>query len=93
MVEKKISTKTDNEIKEDLYSFLPAKAFFSLKEACELKGLNYKTSCNRPYLQPNKGKADGRIGGKKSFKRQTIIDWIFQTDEDIISNNGYPNAS
>ena len=77
----------------DINSIVPAKAFFSLKEACSLKGLNYKTACNRPYLQPNRGKADGLIGGKKSFKRQTVINWVSQTDEDIISNNGYSHAS
>ena len=82
-----------NELIEDHTLLIPSKAFFSLKEACMLKGLNYKTACNKPYLQPNRGLADGRIGGKKSFRRQTIIDWVFLTDEEIISNNGYSNAS
>ncbi|MCE5256038.1 MAG: hypothetical protein LLF89_04240 [Spirochaetaceae bacterium] len=40
------------------FSFLPPKQWFSLKEACDLKGLNYKTACNRPYLQPNHGEAE-----------------------------------
>ena len=92
MVDSKICTKTDNEIQEDLYSFLPAKAFFSLKEVCMLKGLGYKTACNKPYLQPNRGKADGRIGGKKSFNRQTVVQWLFMTDEEIVSSTGHCNV-
>ena len=82
-----------NEVVERFNSIIPVKAFFSLKEACSLKGLNYKTSANRPYLQPNRGRADGKIGGKKAFSRETILNWLPLTDEDIISNNGYSNAS
>ncbi|MDA3937821.1 MAG: hypothetical protein PF693_00735 [Spirochaetia bacterium] len=88
MTDKKSSTDVENGTKEELYSFLPAKAFFSLKEVCSLKGLNYKSACNKPYLQSNGGKADGRIAGKKSFHRQTVIQWLFLTDEGIISNAG-----
>ena len=92
MVESKIYTKADDDIQEDLYSFLPDKAFFSLKEVCSLKGLNYKSACNKPYLQPNRGKADGRIGGKKSFNRQTVVQWLFMTDEEIVSSTGNCNV-
>ena len=29
--------------------WLPQKAWFSLKMSCQLKGLNYKTSCNKRW--------------------------------------------
>lgn len=56
---------------------VPNKAWFTLKEACSLKGLNYKTACNRPEeLQPNRGCGELKVGGRKVFSRQTIIQWI-----------------
>jgi hypothetical protein len=60
---------------------IPNRAWFTLREACELKNLNYKTSCNRTYLQPNRGKPDGHIGGKKVYSRETIAKWLLVTDE------------
>lgn len=59
------------------------KAWYSLKEACELKGLNYKTSCNKTYLQPKKGIPEGKIGGVKKWTNKTIREWLYQTDSDI----------
>jgi len=44
---------------EDFGDLVPAKAWFTLKESCTIKGLNYKTACNRTVLQPNKGVPDG----------------------------------
>jgi hypothetical protein len=62
---------------------LPMKAFFTLKEACEYKSLNYKTACNRTLLQPNSGKADGQVGGRKVWRYSTIQDWISLTDAEL----------
>ena len=62
---------------------LPHKRFFTLKEACALKGLNYKTSCNRTELQPNAGKPDAHLGGRKVFKYETILAWIETGDADL----------
>lgn len=59
------------------------KVWYTLKEACFYKGLNTKTAYNKPYLQPNYGIEDARIGGRKKWKRDTIKDWLFLTDEDI----------
>ena len=73
--------------------FIPKKAWFTLKEACSLKGLNYKTACNRTILQPNKGVPDGRVGGRKVFKRETILHWINLTDAEILSENKSGEAS
>src|SRR5271157_3870012 len=47
---------------------LPQRAFFTLKEACDYKNLNYKTACNRTGLQPNSGKEDGKVGGRKVWR-------------------------
>jgi len=47
--------------------------------------INYKTVCNQTKLQPNQGKMDGKIGGRKCFRRETILDWLSLTDDDINS--------
>jgi hypothetical protein len=60
--------------------FLPPKAWFTLKEACDLKGLNYRTALNKKELQPPN---DNHIGGRKMYRRSTILQWILLTDEDI----------
>ena len=62
------------------------KAWFKLREACELKNLNYKTACNRKELQPNKGISEGLIGGRRCFKRETVIRWLDQTDDMIMDS-------
>lgn len=68
---------------EELEKMVPQKAWFFLKDACLLKGLNYKTACNKPYLQPNNGKEDGRVGGRKAFLRPTILKWLSLSDSEI----------
>jgi hypothetical protein len=62
---------------------LPQKAFFNLREACHYKNLNYKTACNRPSLQPNSGKPDGKVGGRKVWRFATIAGWISLTDAEL----------
>ena len=62
---------------KQLTSFLPNKMYFTLKECCEYKGINYKTICNRKELQPNKGKGSTNVGGRKVFRRDIVIDWLF----------------
>jgi len=66
-------------------SFIPPRQWFSLGEACLLKGLNYKTACNRTYLQPNGGKAEMKIGGRKKFSRSTILQWLLLPDDELKS--------
>ncbi len=73
-----------------LADILPKKAWLSLKEACEAKGICYKTACNRTYLQPNNGKSDGNIGGRnKRWRRDTVLNWLLQTDEDLQNGGSY----
>lgn len=55
----------------------------SLKQACALKGINYKTACNKKILQPNAGVPDAYVGGRKKWKRETIERWIQLTDLDM----------
>jgi hypothetical protein len=62
---------------------LPQRAFFTLKEACHCKNLNYKTACNRPILQPNSGIADGKVGGRKVWRYATIASWVSMTDDEL----------
>lgn len=65
-------------------SFMPAKMWFTLKEACILKNLNYKTACNKPYLQPNFGTPEGTLGGRKVFSRAMVAAWLPLTDAQIL---------
>lgn len=65
--------------------FLPNKMWFSLKDCCAMKNLSYKTSCNRTELQPNQGAHDCRIGGNRVWHRETVKEWMLQSDEDILT--------
>lgn len=67
----------------DDLSFMPPQKWFTLKDACSLKNLNYKTACNRPYLQPNFGKPAGKVGGRKVFSREMVVAWLSLTDDQI----------
>ena len=62
---------------------VPVKQWFTLKEACELKGINFKSACNKSYLKPNCGEPDGIIAGRKSWKLETILTWLNQTDDEL----------
>jgi len=59
------------------------RAWISLREAAEMKGINYHTIMNRKHLQPNGGREDARIGGRKKWLRSTIENWISKTDEEL----------
>ena len=74
----------DINMKEELDSILPRKAWFNLKEICSYKGINYKTALNRPSLQPL---SDGNIGGRKMFRRKTVLQWLDLTDEQILEES------
>ena len=61
---------------------IPNKKWFRLKECCELKGINYRTACNKTYLQPNSGKNENILAGNKVFSRETLLEWLEKTDDD-----------
>ena len=69
---------------DNIDSLLPqGKYWFGLKETCALKGLNYKTACTRPWLQPNGGIGE-KVGGRKVFRREVVANWLGKSDEQII---------
>ena len=55
----------------EVLSFLPNKVFFTIKECCDLNGVNYKTVCNKTRLQPNQGRG-GIVCGRKMFRRDIV---------------------
>ena len=71
-----------NSVEKDIMSFVPKKVFYTLKECCEFKGVSYKTLCNRVEFQPNKGRGD-IVCGRKVFRYDIVINWLFETDNDI----------
>ena len=66
--------------REKIESIVPNKMWFSLKECCELKGLKYKTICNKPHLEPQKYEV---VCGRRLYRRDIVIDWLFMTDDDV----------
>ena len=74
---------TSKENKDYFGLEIPNKLWFTLAECCKLKNLNYRTACNRTYLQPNRGKTKQKIGGRKIFRRDVVLEWLFLTDDQI----------
>ena len=75
--------------REEVEKLVPNQVWFTLKEVCKLKNLNYKTACNqKELLQPNRSIPDAMIGGRKMFSRNTVLDWILQSDEELEGNSG-----
>lgn len=72
----------DNE-NPNIPSFVPNHYWFNLKECCSLKGLCYKTACNRKWLQPNGGISDGTVGGRKVWTYRTVVSWLGKTDDEL----------
>lgn len=69
---------------EEAPDFVPKKYWFNLKECCALKGLNYKTACNKTFLQPNQGFYEKLVGGRRVWSYQTVCNWLAIGDEEII---------
>jgi len=57
--------------------------WYNLKQACEVKGVNYKTILNNPHRKPNNGTPDGVVSGNGAWTRDSIWLWIHQTDKDM----------
>jgi len=70
-----------------LLAGVPAKAWFTLSEAANLKGLNRKTAYNRRWLQPNGGVPDAMIGGRHMWSRDTVLQWVPKTDAELEADN------
>ena len=74
--------KLTNEEKK-LVSWMPNKLWFSLRECSEMKGIRIKTLYNHKELQPKKGLGE-YIGGRKQFRRDDVIEWLFKSDVKIL---------
>lgn len=61
---------------------VPLKAWFTLREACVLKGVNYKTCLNKKWIQPNGG-VGAKVGGRKVFSHEQVLEWLNKTDDDL----------
>ena len=61
----------------------PLKCWYTLKDACEFKGVNYNTINNKPRLKPNNGIPDGIVTGKRMWNVKTINKWVLQNDKDL----------
>ena len=69
-------------MKDDMESLLPRKAWFTLKEICAYKGINYKTALNKPLLRP---RPEETIAGRKMYSRKAVIEWLGKTDKDLLN--------
>ena len=66
-------------------SILLNQQWYTLDEACTLKGTGAKTARNQPKLQPNGGEPDAVVGRKRRWHRDSIRRWLDQTDQDLES--------
>lgn len=62
---------------------LTAPRWYTLKGACAFKGVNYNTVKCQPFTQPNGGKEDAYINGRKMWKFETVALWAEVTDDTI----------
>ncbi len=54
--------------------------WYDLKQSCSIKGINYNTVVSRSVLQPNNGKPDAIIAGRRRWRKETIMAWVEITD-------------
>ncbi len=66
---------------------VPYQEWWKLKECCKRKGIHYKTVCNKTYLQPNGGKADAVVGGRKVWHKDTVEAWVKMSDTDMLRSH------
>ena len=65
---------------------LTGREWYDLKAACDLKGLNYNTVSSRRKLQPNFGKEDAKIAGRRRWRKETVLKWLETTDQDFVES-------
>ena len=68
---------------ETIIPFMPNHYWFTLKECCNLKGLCYKTACNKTWLQPNGGTPEASVGGRKVWSYATVAFWLTKSDSEL----------
>jgi hypothetical protein len=63
-------------------------AWIYLPEACRMKGVKYN-SIARPkdaWKQPNGGKEDGILNGRRAWRPETVREWITMDDTALHKN-------
>ena len=70
-------------VKELVAQQLTAPRWYTLKAACEYKGVSYNTVKCSAILQPGCGKADAIINGRKMWNASTVADWCEVTDDNV----------
>jgi len=57
--------------------------WYTLRVACERKGINYNTARVLRRLQPGGGVPDALLAGRRVWHRATVERWLKQTDEEV----------
>ena len=60
-----------------------APRWYTLKAACEFKGVSYNTVKCSALLQPGCGKEDATINGRKMWRAETVVAWCNVTDDNL----------
>lgn len=55
------------------------RAWYTLKEACDLKGVPYSTVRHNPTCRPWAGQV---VGGRVRYSKAVVIGWLPLNDED-----------
>ena len=71
----------------------PRQAWYNLKVACALKGVCYNSVKSRAELQPNGGKADATIGGRRVWRRETVEAWLGEVGPWYAENSNVTHAA
>ncbi len=63
----------------------PKQEYYTITEACGLKGISSGTLSNKAYahLKPNGGKPDAIVCGRERWSWETIQKWVRQSDEEL----------
>lgn len=85
VVEVKLDAVKDLEpvIKELVARQFTSPRWYTLKAACEFKGVSYNTVKCSALLQPGCGKEDATINGRKMWNASTVADWCEVTDDNV----------
>jgi hypothetical protein len=68
----------------DIPSIRLDRPWYTLREACELKGINYRYAIANPYTKPHAGKGyDALIGGRRVYSAKTIAIWLLEDDSTL----------
>lgn len=57
--------------------------WINLEKAAELKGGKLNTYRTRPLYQPLCGIPEGKVNGRRVWRRETVLEWLNVTDEQL----------